>query len=337
MERKGGCCIAPRYGAAAAAGGQQQAGAAWQMGRIMLKFRPIAPKPAAMAPVPTPAPAPAAAVGPGRGKQKAVGGGGGRRGRKPKRAATVAPVAAAVAAPVAAPAAQAAVGECRKDKDCEKEKSLSSRSSSSSGMTSVDSSPPPPTQRQRQPTTLPLMPVSLVEDKAATVAEPAPVASSVVAAPAAGAQAATEHALRPVPPLAVSSWVTVEEVTATWRDGEEAPSSAATAGDNDTPAFVSDQWGRVTWTNAAFARAVSVDGGHAGSEAVALAGALPAWGTCAGFTCRARVVRNASGAAPRRGGGSSVVAPCDVWRLDAAGCYLWRLDLQAALTLGGLP
>ncbi|CAN6353259.1 unnamed protein product [Urochloa humidicola] len=343
MERKGGCCIAPRYGATAAAGGQQ-AGAAWQMGRIMLKFRPIAPKPAAMAPVPTPAQAPAAAAGAGRGKRKAVGSGGGRRGRKPKRAATVAPVAAAVAAPVAAPAAQAVVGECRKDKDCDKEKSLSSRSSSSSGMTSVDSSPPPPQRQQHQPTTLPLMPVSPLEDKAATVvaatAEPAPVASSAVAAPTAGAQPATPRALRPVPPAAVASWVAVEEVTATWRDGEEAPSSAAAAGDDAAPAFVSDQWGRVTWTNAAFARAVSADGyDEEVARAVALAGALPAWGTCAGFTCRVRVVRNASwSAAPRRGGGGhSLVAPCDVWRLDAAGCYLWRLDLQAALTLGGLP
>ncbi|CAL4896393.1 unnamed protein product [Urochloa decumbens] len=332
MERKGGCCIAPRYGAAAAAGGQQ----AWQMGRIMLKFRPIAPKPAAMAPVSTPAPAPAPAAGAGRGKRKAVGGGGGRRGRKPKRAATAAPVAA-VAAPLAAPPV---VGECRKDKDFDKEKSLSSRSSSSSGMTSVDSTPPPP-QRLQQPTTLPLMPVSPVDDKAATVAEPAPVASSVVAAPAARAQPTVARALRPAPPVA-ASLVTVEEVTATWRDGEEAPSSAAAGGADDAPAFVSDQWGRVTWTNAAFARAVSADGGdeEAAARAVALAGALPAWGTCAGFTCRVRVVGNSSGAAPRRrggGGSSSVVAPCDVWRLDAAGCYLWRLDLQAALTLGGLP
>ncbi|PUZ63391.1 hypothetical protein GQ55_3G064400 [Panicum hallii var. hallii] len=329
MERKGGCCLAPRYGAAAA--GQQQAGAAWQMGRIMLKFRPIAPKPAAMAPVPTPAPVPAAGAGAGRGKRKAVGGGG-RRGRKPKRAATVAPV---VAAPAPAVAGQAAAGDCRKDKDCEKEKSLSSRSSSSSGMTSVDSSPPPPPQQARQPATLPLMPVSLVEEKpavAAATGEPAPVASMAPAS-AAGAQ--------PVPPrpalgpaAAASSWVTVEEVTATWRHGEEAPSSAAA----EAPAFVSDQWGRVTWTNAAFARAVSADGDEE-ARAVGLAGALPAWGTCAGFTCRVRVVRHASSDTPRRGvgGGSSVVAPCDVWRLDAGGCYLWRLDLQAALTLGGLP
>jgi hypothetical protein len=31
------------------------------------------------------------------------------------------------------------------------------------------------------------------------------------------------------------------------------------------------------------------------------------------------------------GGDGSVVAPCDVWRLDVDGCYLWRLDLQASL------
>ncbi|RCV15800.1 hypothetical protein SETIT_3G087100v2 [Setaria italica] len=332
MERKGGCCIAPRYGAAA---GGQQAGAAWQMGRIMLKFRPIAPKPAAMAPVPTPAPVPAAAAGAGRGKRKAVGGGGGRRGRKPKRAATVAQVVApAVSAPVAP--AGLPVGECRKDKDCEKEKSLSSRSSSSSGMTSVDSLPHlPPPQQHHQPTTLPLMPVSpggregyrCCCDGGAVCGGPRPARST---------PGASAGRFRTVP---AATWVTVEELPRTCRDGEEAPSSAARIGpgpDGDAaPAFVSDQWGRVTWSNAAFARAVSADDeAGASAPAVALAGALPAWGTCAGFTCRVRVVRHA---APRRAGGSSVVAPCDVWLLDAAGCYLWRLDLQAALTLGGLP
>ncbi|OEL35565.1 hypothetical protein BAE44_0003416 [Dichanthelium oligosanthes] len=273
-----------------------------------------------MAPVPTPAPVAAAA---GRGKRKAAGGGGGRRGRKPKKAATVAAVAAAPA-----PAAVQAVGDCsRKDKVCEKEKSLSSRSSSSSGMTSVDSSPPPPAQQQQK--TLPLMPVSPVEEKAA------PVASVAVASPPAGPQpAAPPLALRH--PAAAASWLTVEEVTATWRDGE-APACVGPGADDDAPAFVSDQWGRVTWSNAAFSRAVSADDDAVDTAPlVALAGALPAWGTCAGFTCRVRVVRHA-GAAPRRACSSSVVAPCDVWRLDAGGCYLWRLDLQAALTLGGLP
>ncbi|KAJ1269138.1 hypothetical protein BS78_07G187900 [Paspalum vaginatum] len=302
MERKGGCCLAPRHGGAAAA--QQAAGAAWQMGRIMLKFRPIAPKPAAMARAPIAAP--------GRGKRKAVRGGGGRRGRKPKKAATVPAVAAAPP-----------VGDCKDDKDGENEKPLPSRSSSSSGMTSVDTSPPPPPQLA----TLALLPVSPspAEDEAAVDAateEPA----SLVSAPAAGAQS--------MPPAAAAAaafcWVTVEEVTGTWRDGE-APSSAACVGsgaDAAASAFVSDQWGRVTWRNAAFGRLVMVSADGGDEEApVVLAGAHPAWGTCAGFTCRVRVRRI----------GSSVVAPCDVCRLDAAGCYLWRLDLLAALTLGRLP
>lgn len=347
MERNGGCCLAPRYGAAA--GAQQQAGAAWQMGRIMLKFRPIAPKPAAMAPAP---PAPTPVTGPalgvvGRGgKRKAVcGGGGGRRGRKAKKAAT-----AAVVTPAPAPAAAAAqdAGDCRKR--CDKEKSSSSRSSSSSGMTSVDSSAPPPGPPQQQhqlATLLPLMPVTAVEDNKAAAAaaaeEPAPApVLSQVASPAtgAGARPLAPRAMLPGPTPA-ASLVTVEEVTATWRDGEAPPSSAACvvgsgAAADEAPAFVSDQWGRVTWRNAAFVRAVSTDDDDddlAEATPVALGGALPAWGTCAGFTCRVRIVRHSSPG--RVGSCSSVVAPCDVWRLDAGGRYLWQLDLQAALTLGG--
>lgn len=262
-SRKGGCLLVPRYsvaGAAAGVSGQAAPpGVSWQMGRIMLKFRPIAPKPAAMAP----APATVAAAAPGRGKRKAVAGGGGRRGRKPKKAAA--------------------------------EKSVSSRSSSSSAMTSVDSSPPSPPPPARQP---PARGNAEDEQKAEA---PAPVHVSARAA---------------VTPS--TTWVTVEDVTSTWRDGE-APSA-----DGEAPAFVSDRWGRVSWSNAAFSHTVA-DG-----SSVALAGALPAWGTCAGFTCRVRV-RHSSGH-------RSVVAPCDVWRLHADGCYLWRLDLQAALTLGtGLP
>ncbi|KAG0520669.1 hypothetical protein BDA96_08G093900 [Sorghum bicolor] len=332
MERKGGCCLAPRYGAAGPAAAQQQAGASWQMGRIMLKFRPIAPKPAAMAPVPAPTPVVAGpSVGAaGRGKRKAVcGAGGGRRGRKPKKAAAV-----VTAAPALAAAAAQDAGDCKKD--CEKEKSSSSRSSSSSGMTSVDSSPPPP--QHHLPTLLPLMPVTAVEDKgpaagAATEELPAPVPSQVAAAATGSARPFAPRALRPGSAAWAASLVTVEEVTATWRDGEAPPSSAACVAD-DAPAFVSDQWGRVTWRNAAFVRAVPADDGGDEVETqtpVALSGALPAWGTCSGFTCRVRWHSS-----PRRvGSTSSVVAPCDVWRLDAGGSYLWRLDLQAALTLGG--
>lgn len=294
MERKGGCCLAPRYAAGA------QAGQGWHMGRAMLKFRPIAPKPAVMAP----APMPAVPAGKGKGRRKAVAGPGGtgRRGRKPKKQATV-----------AAPTTQKL--------DYVQDKRLSSPSSSSSGMTSVDSSPPPPL-----PATLPLMPVLPAEEGfggAAPVANLAPAhVAGLVLPPQALRQAV--------------SWVTVEDVTGIWRDGE-APYAAACGGD-EAPTFVSDQCGRVTWTNVAFNRAVS---GREGADAAMAPSAaasevrvvlaakdgapVPAWGSCAGFTCRVRVPY----ACPRRG---SLVAPCDVWRLDAGG-YLWRLDLQATLSL----
>uniref|UniRef100_A0ACD5Z7M9 Uncharacterized protein n=1 Tax=Avena sativa TaxID=4498 RepID=A0ACD5Z7M9_AVESA len=287
MERKGGCCLAPRYGGAT---GQE----AWQMGNIMLKFRPIAPKPAAMAPAaPTPTPVTASLAAAGKGKRKAAAGGRGRRGRKPKKATTVAVLT------TAAPATQ-------------KHKPLSSPSSSSSGTTSVDSSTPPP------PPPPPAMPRQ---------GDLAPAHDLV-------RHVAALQALRPV-----ASCVTIESVTGTWRDGE-APSAAACGGGDEAPAFVSDQWGRVTWMNMAFSRAVSAGDAAtapppASDAGVVLAArdgaAVPAWGTCAGFTCRVRVTYDAC---PRRG---SLVAPCDVWRLDA-GCYLWRLDLQATLTLslGGL-
>jgi hypothetical protein len=143
---------------------------------------------------------------------------------------------------------------------------------------------------------------------------------------------APPQALRPV-----ASCVTVESVTGTLRH-DEVPPAAACGADDEAPAFVSDRWGRVAWMNLAFSRAVSggwsSDAATASDAGVVLAAkdgaAVPAWGTCAGFTCRVRLTH----ACPRRG---SLVAPCDVWRLDAGG-YIWRLDLQATLTLsiGGL-
>ncbi|OEL27315.1 hypothetical protein BAE44_0011660 [Dichanthelium oligosanthes] len=113
------------------------------------------------------------------------------------------------------------------------------------------------------------MPVSPMEEKAA------PVASVAVALPPAGPQSAA-------PPLALShpaaaaSWLTVEEVTATWRNGE-APVCVGPGTDDDAPTFVSDQWGRVTWSNAAFSRAVSADDDVVDTALlVVLAGMLPA-------------------------------------------------------------
>jgi hypothetical protein len=274
---------------------------------MVLKFRRITPKPVAMAPAPMPAPVTATGAASKGKKRKAAAAGGGRR---PKKAAAVV----------------TEVPPTRKVGVHKEDKHLSSPSSSSSGTTSADSSTPPP-----PPATL--------------MHAPSPEKEGFSGALHAVGHVADLQALRPV-----ASCVTVESVIGTWRD-DEAPHAAACGGD-EAPAFVSDRWGRVTRMNLAFSRVVSGGGGgdaasapsasdaaaapFASDAGVVLAAkdgaAVPAWGTCAGFTCRMRV----SYSCPRRGG--SLVAPCDVWRLDAGG-YLWQLDLQATLTLslGGLP
>ncbi|KAG8051020.1 hypothetical protein GUJ93_ZPchr0009g1789 [Zizania palustris] len=295
----------------------------WQMGKIMLRFRPIAPKPASMALAPTLAPVTTLCAG--RGKRKAGNASGRKRGRKPKEAAT-----SAAAANAQAPAAETVpkVGDS-KEREREKEKSLLSPSSSSSEMTSVDSSPP------SLPSATATMPLFCVPPVGKVQVVPAAEQPPPVALSAGGAVQAvtTPRAL-----LSAAAVVTVEDVTSIWRDGESPYFAAsAGAGDDDAPAFVSDQWGRVTWKNAAFHCAAAPEPAAPHQVQVALAAkgaaaALPAWGTCAGFTCRVRVQH----ARPRHG---SLVAPCDVWCLHAGGGYLWRLDLQAALSLsvGPLP
>ncbi|XP_010037448.2 uncharacterized protein LOC104426185 [Eucalyptus grandis] len=97
------------------------------------------------------------------------------------------------------------------------------------------------------------------------------------------------------------------------------------------PGFTSDGWGRVTWTNGAFRRMV-------GAAAAEDRSRLEVWlvakeerprRAAAAFTCRVRVEYAGSG----DGRSCSLTLPCDVWRMDGGG-FAWRLDVDAALTLG---
>ncbi|XP_072950243.1 uncharacterized protein [Typha angustifolia] len=288
MERRGGCCIA-RFGG--------DADVAWRVGRIMLRFRPIAPKPAAGSGAGAEV---AATGGGGRSKRKATGGAGGRegkRGRKPKKV------------------------ESRGEETAEKEeKSASSSSSAPSSMT--DSSPivtlplMPETPERRDACPSPPTPAAAYEPPPWFRREPFSAASVVIPRP-----------LRPA-----ASWFTVERVTATWQDREEGSQMKSALEEDEAPGFTSDEWGRVTWTNEAYRRMVFAVGAAAEEQHVRVGlvtnGIVPAWGTCGGFTCRARV-RYACG----RKGRGSLAAPCDVWRLEG-GAYAWRLDVKAALSLG---
>ncbi|XP_008800361.1 uncharacterized protein LOC103714755 [Phoenix dactylifera] len=310
MERRGGCCIASYGGGGGGGGGDCGADVAWKVGRIMLRFRPIAPKPAAPPPPPVAAGTAADGVTAGRARRKASGGGG-KEGRRGRRARNVA-------------AGGFKVGERKR------------RSPSSSVALSVWSG---------SMVTLPLMPET-PERKGATPPEDVPSAPYVTPAwlreregGADGGEGGEVVAPRPVRPA--GSWVTVECVTDTWAaaagGGGDEVVRAALEAEDVCPGFISDAWDRVMWTNEAYQRMVVGPVAEDAREEVAdqeeevrvallTRGMVPGV-TCRAFTCRVRV-RYAS----RRRGRGSLTAPCDVWRLDDGG-YAWRLDIKAALSL----
>ncbi|XP_071731739.1 uncharacterized protein [Rutidosis leptorrhynchoides] len=132
----------------------------------------------------------------------------------------------------------------------------------------------------------------------------------------------------------VVSYVTVECVANTWVDVEGlgcTDEERVMNMEKDTcPGFISDGQDRVVWTNKAYRQ-------MAGGDYVAvvlvrkeerttlLPVAYPA------FTCKVRVTISSAGAVDSHL--QSLTVPCDVWRMDHGGCA-WRLDVKAALSLG---
>ncbi|KAG5049970.1 hypothetical protein AAZX31_04G176500 [Glycine max] len=122
---------------------------------------------------------------------------------------------------------------------------------------------------------------------------------------------------------AAGSVVTVECVMDTWQQQDEGLGLGS--GDEERkvklkedtcPGFISDGYGRVTWTNEAYRETVG-----AGGVWLAMKVAVPY--PYRGFTCRVRV---------RYACGIERTVPCDVWRMDSGG-FAWRLDVKAALSL----
>ncbi|OMO95069.1 hypothetical protein CCACVL1_05610 [Corchorus capsularis] len=128
----------------------------------------------------------------------------------------------------------------------------------------------------------------------------------------------------------VWSCVTVECVTETWVSGDGLGSTdeerKVNLGKDTCPGFISDGLGRVTWTNGAYKEMV---GGVGGETMVWLVmkERLPMI-TYPALTCRVRVQQYTCGKES-----SSLTLPCDVWRMDGGG-FAWRLDINAALSLG---
>lgn len=134
----------------------------------------------------------------------------------------------------------------------------------------------------------------------------------------------------PQPVRLVGSCVAVERVTDTWVDGDglgTTDEEKINNLDRDTcPGFVSDDQNRVTWTNAAFRRMVGhVTPGLEMMVWLVMKERVPV--TLPAITCRVRLQYRCGKEK------SSLTLPCDVWRMDRGG-FAWRLDVKAALSLG---
>ncbi|XP_031094243.1 uncharacterized protein LOC115998736 [Ipomoea triloba] len=136
----------------------------------------------------------------------------------------------------------------------------------------------------------------------------------------------------------VESWVMVDGMTHTWVDGGELGYSDTEKMKNlerdSCPALISDALNRVQWVNPAYRKLV--DPWHHDGAAAATAPELivrlsitknvifPA----AAFACTVRVVYWWQTAKMQ-----SKTMPCDVWKMEFGG-LAWRLDAKAALCLG---
>ncbi|KAM3713375.1 hypothetical protein ACB098_01G253000 [Castanea mollissima] len=145
---------------------------------------------------------------------------------------------------------------------------------------------------------------------------------------------------------AVESWVTVESVTDSCMSVGELGSTDEERMRNleeDTcPGFVSDGFDRVTWVNRAFKRMVvrkeqndrqSAENSNNKMLMVWLVGKekLPYLHEAEAFTCQVKLQHTCG--TEKKDNKCSQIVPCDVWRMDGGG-FAWRLDVEAALSLG---
>ncbi|KAJ0111886.1 hypothetical protein Patl1_02960 [Pistacia atlantica] len=145
----------------------------------------------------------------------------------------------------------------------------------------------------------------------------------------------------------VETWVTVERVMSS--DGNTCMDGRGGLGsedfeimknlENDTcPGFISDGLNKVKWVNGAYRRMVRVreEGEGEGEDSeerttivvlLVMKEKLP-W-VFSSLTCKVRVEYTWK----KEKYWKKMVMPCDVWRMECGG-FAWRLDVEAALSLG---
>ncbi|XP_019161451.1 PREDICTED: uncharacterized protein LOC109158085 [Ipomoea nil] len=142
----------------------------------------------------------------------------------------------------------------------------------------------------------------------------------------------------------VESWVMVEGMSDTWVDGGELGYSDTEKmknleRDSSCPALISDALNRVQWVNPAYRKMVDPwhhDGDAAAPELVVRLSMTENVGggvlfRAAAFACNVRVVYWWQTTANSKM--QTQTMPCDVWKMEFGG-LAWRLDAKAALCLG---
>ncbi|KAM7254108.1 hypothetical protein ACFE04_028894 [Oxalis oulophora] len=139
----------------------------------------------------------------------------------------------------------------------------------------------------------------------------------------------------------IGSCVTIECVTDTWLEkdglGKTDEEKMINLEQDTCPGFISDGYGRVTWTNEAYRQMMGGGGGSEKKVMVWLAmkenvAAMIKMINSDAFTCRVTLQKYTC-TNEKRVLESVQTLPCDVWRMDCGG-FAWWLDVKAALRLG---
>ncbi|KAL4566654.1 hypothetical protein LXL04_030774 [Taraxacum kok-saghyz] len=304
--RGGGCCIAKySHGGGGGGGGGGMRYGMSKVEKIMLKFRPIAPKPLA------------AGSGSSCSTMENSDGYGGTRRRKRKYV-------------------RVNSNKTKKDKTTvSKKRNVSDQSSPSvsdggDAVVTLSLMPETPDRKENSPAgssptenTTPdqLSPISTVKPNKLVPTERyvIPVTDPTVAM----------ASLLP-PRSEVTSVVTMECVTEMFQNGDglglTTDEARVMSMEMDTcPSFITNGRDMVVWTNKAY-REMTGGGVEEMNTAVVVKKynrvAMPVC-LIPAFTCKVKITW----------GTSNLTAPCDVWRLQSGG-YAWRLDVTAALCLG---
>ncbi|XP_022878438.1 uncharacterized protein LOC111396282 [Olea europaea var. sylvestris] len=292
MDGRDGCCIARHAGSVSGYGMSK-------MDRIMQRFRPIAPKPAA-------------AIGSfssGSGSSSAV-----------AEKADLSVKAEIGKRPCENYSASNAKNRCtmRKRKASSEDSEVNGRTASNESISGGDTV-----------VTLLLLPET-PDVKESSKREPQ---SSPLWLSFGNEEKHVGHGVENPPPAVVGSWVKVECITDAWEHcdvyglGHTDEERMMNLYLDTCPGFVSDGLNRVKWTNLAYKKMVQGEAAAAAEEeevwlVINKGVALPVG--LASFTCWVKVVKNPT---------ISLMVPCDVWRMERGG-FAWRLDAKAALSLG---